>query len=336
MTDTSTSKALVVILNYNGKDDTFTCINSLKKQSAHADILVIDNASKDGLSEEIHTQFPDVIFIKQVVNLGFAGGVNVGVKYAIEHNYKYVALLNNDATADKDWLKNLIAASQKNKSSITTGLMLNESGDYIDSAGEYFSSWGISFPGSRNNPASSSPNSSFVFGATGGGVLYETSLFQNIELFDEKFFLYFEDADISFRSQLAGYTAFYEASAILHHKRGASSDKIPGLTIYHTFKNLPLLFWKNVPTKLLLKIGSRFLLLYTLIFANAIKNGSGWPALKGIFASIWYFWTAALWKRFKIQGNKKVSADYIWSILYHDLPPEQTGMRKFRKIFTGK
>jgi GT2 family glycosyltransferase len=141
-------------------------------------------------------QFPDVIFIKQVVNLGFAGGVNVGVKYAIEHNYKYVALLNNDATADKDWLKNLIAASQKNKSSITTGLMLNESGDYIDSAGEYFSSWGISFPGSRNNPASSSPNSSFVFGATGGGVLYETSLFQNIELFDEKFFLYFEDTAI--------------------------------------------------------------------------------------------------------------------------------------------
>ena len=106
--------------------------------------------------------------------------------------------------------------------------------------------------------------------------------------------------------------------------------------MYQTFKNLPLLFWKNVPTKLLVKVGLRFFILYTLIFGNAIKNGSGWPALKGVFASIYYFWTSALWKRLQIQRSKKVSADYIWSILYHDLPPEQTGMRKFRKIFTGK
>ncbi|OYW85342.1 hypothetical protein B7Z17_02480, partial [Candidatus Saccharibacteria bacterium 32-49-10] len=73
-----------------------------------------------------------------------------------------------------------------------------------------------------------------------------------------------------------------------------------------------------------------------LIFGNAIKNKSLSPALKGFLASIWYFWTSALWQRFDIQRRRKVSADYIWSILYHDLPPEQTGMRKFRRLFTGK
>lgn len=331
------ASVLIVILNWNGLEDTLDCVKSLQKQTyKDFDICIVDNNSKIKPSDDAYLKESGVIFIDNAVNLGFAGGVNVGIKYGIAHNYQYVSLLNNDAIVASDWLEELIKASVKSSSSITTGLILDYKGSEIDSAGEYFSSWGISFPGSRDLSSLEVPDSGYVFGASGGAVLYRTALFKEIGLFDETFFVYFEDADINFRSQLSGNTSYFTNSALVYHKRGATSRKVPGLIIFHTFKNLPLVFWKNVPTKLLLRIGVRLMLLYTLFLGNAIKNGSGSSALKGALISVWYFWTSILWKRFKIQRNKKVTASHIWSILYHDLPPKQTGMRRLRKLFIGK
>jgi GT2 family glycosyltransferase len=336
MKDTSTSNILTVILNYNGKSDTYRCIESIQSQTISADIFVVDNNSNDGLDKEISRIYPDILYSRQEKNLGFAGGVNIGIKYALDHNYEYVCLINNDAIASPNWIQLLYEASVKNKSFITVGTMLDEVGNTIDSCGEMFSSWGVSFPRLRDKNAQHAPDSGFVFGATGGGVLYRTDLFNNIGLFDEKFFLYYEDADISFRSQLRGYTTFYEKNAVLYHKRGASTNKVSGLVTYHTFKNLPLLVWKNTPTSLLFPIGSRFILLYLLISLNAILKGSLIPVTKGVFMSGWVFWTDTVFKRYDVQKNKKVSTQYIQSVIYHDLPPEQTGMRHFRKFFTGK
>lgn len=192
------------------------------------------------------------------------------------------------------------------------------------------------FPRNRGEARNMATKSGYVFGATGGASLYRTSLFKEIGLFDESFFAYYEDVDISFRAQLAGHKVYYTDKAIAYHKQGASSKKIPGFTVYQTFKNIPLLFIKNVPANLLIPIGIRLLLLYVLIFANAVKNGTGWYALKGWLANIWYFWTRAIWLRFNIQRHRKVPVSYIKSILYHDLPPNQTGMRRFRQFFTGK
>lgn len=331
---------LIVVLNWNGIDDTEKCVDSLLSQSyENYKILIVDNGSLDDsavrLNKLAELYSEKLILVSNEQNLGFAGGVNTGICYALKNDFDAVALFNNDAVADKNWLKNL-EKNLINDASIVTGLFLHEDGKTIDSTGDFYSSWGIAFPRKRGVEVSLAPKSDFVFGASGGGSLYKTSLFKQIGLFDETFFAYYEDADISFRAQLAGHKVYYEKSAVAYHKQGATSNKIPGFTVYQTFKNLPLLFWKNVPTKLLLKIGSRFLLLYILIFGNAVKNGSGWAAFKGIVASIGYFWTSALWKRFTIQRSKKVDTSYIWSMLYHDLPPEQTGMRKFRKIFTGK
>lgn len=331
------TSVLIVVLNWNGIDDTEACVESLLTQTyENYKILIVDNASIDNSSERLkklaaaHQEKISVLWNSK--NLGFAGGVNTGIKYAIKHGFEAVALFNNDAIADTNWLKNL-EKNLSNDVSVVTGLLLHADGKTIDSTGDFYSSWGIGFPRNRNTKASEAPESGFVFSASGGASLYKTALFKEIGLFDDKFFAYYEDTDISFRAQLAGHAIYYEKSAVAYHKQGATSSKIPGFTVYQTFKNLPLLFWKNIPTALLIKVGSRFLLLYVLIFANAVKKGSGWPAFKGVLASIWHFWTTALWKRIKIQRNKKVSARHIWSLLYHDLPPEQTGMRKFRDRF---
>lgn len=334
------TSVLIVVLNWNGAKDTNECVESLKVQSfKDFQILVIDNGSKlDDYSKlSFLENTPYLTLIRNEKNLGFAGGVNTGIKYAIKNDYEFVSLFNNDAVADKDWLQNLINGFDENSdTSVVTGLLLHEDGKTIDSTGDYFSIWGMPFPRSRNDETATAPNSSYVFSATGGATLYKTSLFKEIGLFDESFFAYYEDVDVSFRAQLAGHKIYYTNDAIAFHKQGATSKKIPGFTVYQTFKNLPLLYIKNVPASLLIPIGFRLFILYVLFFGNAIKNGSGKYALKGWLASIWYFWTKALWDRFYIQAHKTVPTSYIKSLLWYDLPPDQTGMRKLRKKLIGK
>lgn len=331
---------LIVVLNWNGIDDTEACVASLLKQSyKNFEILVVDNGSKDDSVtrlQALQAAHKDKLrLLVNSKNLGFAGGVNTGISYALVHNYDAVALFNNDATADPLWLESL-EKELSDEYSVTTGLLLHEDGKTIDSTGDFYSTWGIGFPRGRDTATENAVESGPVFSGSGGSSLYKTSLFKEIGLFDETFFAYYEDTDISFRAQLAGHTIYYTKDAVAYHKQGATSSKVPGFTVYQTFKNLPLLFWKNIPFKLLLAVGLRFLLLYTLIFLSAVKKGSGWPALKGVFASIGLFWTHALWQRITIQKSKKITAKQLWVLLYHDLPPEQTGMRKFRSLFTGK
>jgi GT2 family glycosyltransferase len=327
----------IIVLNWNGIDDTEKCIDSLLNQSySDYSIIVIDNGSKDTSLEKLKKIEAEgkIILIAQPKNTGFAGGVNIGIKHALENNFDAVALFNNDAVADERWLEELV--KHLNKASAVTSLLLSEDGKKIDSTEESYTIWGMPFPKNRGELSTHAPDSRFIFGATGGATLYKTSLFKEIGIFDESFFAYYEDVDVSFRAQLAGHKIYYAKDAIAYHRQGATSKKIPGFTVYQTFKNIPLLYTKDVPTGLLVLVGIRLFLLYWLIFGNAIKNGSGKYALKGWLASIWFFWTKSLWDRFYIQSHKTVPTSYIKSLLWYDLPPEQTGLRKLRKKFSGK
>jgi GT2 family glycosyltransferase len=325
--------ALIVVLNWNGMADTKRCVESLRAQTySNFEIMIVDNGSTepgtDTALKGLEANGDKLRVIRNQKNTGFAGGVNAGIRYAIDAGFKYVALLNPDATAASNWLENLIAASKKQGSALTTSLLLHEDGETIDSTGDWYTTWGLPFPRARNEAASKAPDSGAVFGGSGGATLYTTSLFEQIGLFDETFFAYYEDVDISFRAQLAGYTAYFERSAIAYHKRGASSSKIPGFTVTQTMKNLPLLYVKNVPAALLLPIGVRFWLAYTLILGHAILSRNARAAVKGYLQGVWLFWTHGLPARRNIQRNSKISTKELMKILWHDLPPDQTGLRK--------
>lgn len=333
------NRVAIVVLNWNGIEDTLLCLESLLAQSyEHFQIVVIDNGSVDNskeLLEKYRTDHNNINVIYNPINFGFAGGVNTGIEWALNDNFDYVALFNNDAIADKDWLKSLVKSLVPKEIGIATGLLLHQDGQTIDSSGDWLSSWGLAFPRSRGDSVSQAPKEGFVFGATGGASLYKAELLRDIGLFDNDFFAYYEDADVSFRAQLAGWKVFYTPSAVAYHKQGATSNKIPGFTTYQTFKNLPLLFLKNVPTGLLFPIGIRFYFAYWLILLNAIAKGNGISAIEGTCKSF-VLGFKALSTRMSIQRNKRVSDAYIKSILWNDLPPDQTGVRKLRRIFTGK
>lgn len=332
----------IVVLNWNSADDTIECIDSLLSQSDNIpDIILVDNYSSDDSIERLQSyknKHPNSIhFIKNSVNSGYSGGNNVGFQYALGSGYKYIGTLNPDAVADKNWTAPLIKELENDPTiGIATGILARSDKKTLDSTGDFYTTWGIPSPRGRNQPIANAPTEpEFVFGSTGGGFIARRESLRNIGLFDEKFFMYFEDVDLSFRMQLAGYKILYTPNAIAYHKISASTNKVPGLAITQTFKNLPMLFTKNVPIGLWWKIYPRFILAYSLILGNAIVNGRGVPAMTGWLKS-WTLLSHMFMERKRIQSSRKVDTNYISSIILHDIPVEQTGLRKFRKIFTGK
>lgn len=331
------SSVAVVIPNFNGASYLSLAIESLLHQTYPVTIIVVENGSSDSSLDVIKSYGNTLISLVNNTNLGFAGGVNTGIRHALKHNYDAIALFNNDAIADKTWLEELVKAMDAHPDTgIVTGRIQLGDGRLLDSTGEFYTIWGLPYPRGRNLPINTHVKEEYVFGASGGASLYRSILLKEIGLFDESFFAYYEDTDISFRAQLAGWKVLYTPNAIVNHRQGETSKKmVRGFAVYQTFKNLPTLFLKNTPNRLFFQIGIRFYTAYLLIFANAVAHGNGWMASKGLLQGVANL-PHAIRQRRHIQRTKKVTPHYIDSIIIHDLPPDQTGIRKMRRIFLRK
>jgi GT2 family glycosyltransferase len=233
--------------------------------------------------------------------------------------------------ADKAWLKNLVDELEQNQEvGIATCKLTDSKKELLDSTGDLYTTWGLPFPRGRGEPVSDKYDAlTDVFGASGGASLYRVSMFNEIGLFDEAFFAYYEDVDISFRAQLAGWKVKYVPAALAYHQIGATSGKIKGFTTYQTLKNLPIIVRKNVPLQLLPTVLPRFWLAYTAFFWRAVARGQIWPAFKGWFVAF-ILLPKNFIQRYPIQKNRKVPVDYIRSILTYDLPPNAYKLRNLR------
>ena len=323
---------VVVVPNWNGADRIRACLDSLRAQTLKPEIVVVDNGSADDSVEVIEKNYQGVHLIRHSHNKGFAGGVNAGIRYAMEQDADYVALLNNDAVADKDWLKNLVSFLDKNpQAGIATSKICDSDKTHLDSTGDLYTIWGLPFPRGRGEEYTTKyDKDTWVFGASGGASLYRTKMLEEIGLFDEDFFAYYEDVDISFRAQLAGWKVGYEPKAVVFHEIGATSATIKGFTAYQTLKNLPLLLWKNVPWPLMRRIWPRLVIAYLGIATRVLLRGQFGPFFKGTIIGT-VLWPKKLIERRRIQKARKVSVDYINSIITHDLPPNARNLRTIRR-----
>lgn len=338
MTSKSIEKIAVVIPNINGEEYLRNAIDSLLNQTLKHTLIVVENASTDSSADILASYGTKLITITNPVNKGFAGGVNTGISYALEHGFDAIALFNNDAVASHNWLESLATTlkSHSDVGIVTGQLQLVDKGTF-DSTGEMYTIWGLPFPRGRERSIKNSHYTSpeYIFGATGGASLFRSSMLREIGLFDEAYFAYYEDTDISFRAQHAGWKIMYEPAAIATHIQGATSKKLPGFTVYQTFKNLPILFYKNIPSRLFFSMLPRFTLAYTLILLNAVFHRNAKSALRGFKDTILLF-PSTLQKRRHIQRTSQITAKHLRSLMIPDLPPDQTGIRKLRKFFTGK
>ncbi len=157
-------------------------------------------------------------------------------------------------------------------------------------------------------------------------------MFREIGLFDEDFFAYYEDGDISFRAQLSGWRVKYVPNATACHLQGATSSKVKDFTTYHTIKNLPWLMWKNVPRGLLLTVWPRLTLAHLSFCMSALARGQVVAVLKGL-AVMAIKMPKKLGERRHIQRNKKVTDDYIASMMTWELPPNANRLRKLRGTY---
>lgn len=329
--ETAAPRVCVIVLNWNGADDSLKCIDSLKNQSEKHIIIAVDNGSTDDFVARLQKEHPDVILLQNKRNLGFAGGVNTGLRYAIEKNFSFAALLNNDALPGKTWLEALVK-EMKDGVGIVTGKLLRINGT-IDSTGECYTSWGLAYPRGRDEADTNQYDQiEEVFGASGGASLYRIEMLKQIDLFDEDFFLYYEDVDVSFRAQLAGWKVMYTPNAIAHHKIGASSDKLPGITTYQTAKNLPWLLWKNVPWRFIPVILPRFFVAHLIMILSATSKCKFIPVTKGLFMAFWLF-PKKLIARHRIQQARKADNDHIRNLIIWDLPPSAAKLRRLRSVF---
>jgi GT2 family glycosyltransferase len=330
----SMNNVAVVIPNWNGVDSVGACLDSLLAQSLKPLIIVVENGSTDGSLEFLRKEYSDIQIVVNQQNLGFAGGVNTGIRHALDQGAEYVALLNNDATVDKEWLKQLITTIRANDHiGIVTSKIMSADESHLDSTGECYTTWGLTYPRGRDEVVNKIYDTqTTIFAASGGASIYRTKMLRQIGLFDNDFFAYYEDVDISFRAQLADWKVIYEPKALVYHQIGATSSKLKGFTTYQTIKNLPWLLVKNVPRQYLGIILPRFLLAHTLFVGRAILRGHGLYALRGLLVCLEKL-PQKLRERKQIQHNKPITNEYIWQLMTHDLPPNAHNLRKLRSMY---
>ena len=249
-------KATVVIPNLNGAGWLKDSIESIWAQTMQdLELIVVDNGSTDeslAIAQSYQGR-PGYTFIQNDTNTGFSHAVNQGIRAA---KGEYVALFNNDAFAEPDWLENLIAAAEQDgRIFAVSSLMIRHfERELADDAGDYVTLLGFACKRGDGMKASRYQKPGRVFSACGGAALYRKSILDEIGLFDETFFAYYEDVDISWRANSLGYKNVYCPTARCYHICGATT----GAVRYNPFKSIQsgrnsiLLPYKNMPILMLL------------------------------------------------------------------------------------
>jgi GT2 family glycosyltransferase len=314
-----TPHVTVVVPNWNGKKFLKPCLNSLREQSfADFEVLVVDNGSTDGSTTLITRDFPEVRLLALGENRGFSAAVNAGIGAS---RSRYVALLNNDTEAHRHWLRTLVEAAEG--ASPEVGLFASKMLDFhdrrlLDGAGDALRRSGLPYRlGHGELDRGQYDAEAPVFGACAAAALYRREVFEEIGLFDEDFFAYCEDGDLSFRAQLAGYRCLYVPGAIVYHVGSASTGgkRSPTATRLGTRNGLSLLV-KNLPAPLVPGF-LPFVVAGQLsrLFVIAASSPRALPAhLEGLAGALRLL-PGMLQKRRGIQARRRVPDGYLRRLL---------------------
>lgn len=256
-------KVGVIILNYKVKDQVIQCVMSVKRSSyKKLDIIVVDNDSADGLELEMK-KVPGVTFIETGVNAGYTGGNNIGIKRALENGNDYIFILNPDTTIESNTMKSLCDFATNKGAGVVGPKVLFSGTNKIWYAGGSFDSLNVIGSHRGVNEEDHGQFDKYIETdyVTGAALFVDSEIFQKVGLFDEKFFLYYEDADFCFRAKQAGFLVMYYPQAVVYHKNAQSAGLGSKLQDYYITRNRMLYASKFLPLR------TRFALL-----REAIRN----------------------------------------------------------------
>ncbi len=278
-----TAKVSFIVVNWNGKKTVTDCLDSILSQTyPNREIIFVDNFSSDGSLGLVKEKYKIDKLIALQRNYGYAEANNIGFKHA---RGEYIALVNNDAILSPDWLKNAVLVFQKgdykNVGSVATKNIDYYQRHLIDTAGaEYLgfgAGWDYKYLPVESEEAKQRKE---VFGACATAALYKKRILDKVGLFDPKYFIYFEDTDLSFRLRLFGYTCVYEPEAVCYHYGGNKRDKNSKYYIEFGRRNIEFLFFKNMQGYLFFKYFLGHCAYECVLFLYFLSVGKGIPFLK--------------------------------------------------------
>src|SRR3989338_2158616 len=240
----------IVTINFNGSEDTIKLLRSLEEQADRDfEIIVVDNASEEADFANLQTtcgqstsqvDYPQVKIVRNSENLGFSGGNNVGIRQVLKNASDWVVFLNNDTWVERDFIERLRAVL--GVKSEVVGLPLIESGR-VAYTGRI--EW---LKPTLKHAYQLTSLPAYQLYAIGGAMAVHKDVFEKIGFLDEKYFLYFEDADFSVRARKAGFEISIAENLNVHHHVSSSTKKLgsPLLMRYH-YRNALYFNLKNGP-----------------------------------------------------------------------------------------
>ena len=223
-------KVFIIVLNWNGWQDTLECLASLTNLNyPNYEIIVVDNNSENGSEEKIRTAFPDLTLLQSGANLGFAGGNNVGLSYALGRNFDFVWLLNNDTVVEPDALSELLKRAQTEPKVDMCGstLVYYHNRDMIQAyGGGTYNKWlGLSkklgHGRLRSEPVSAAEVERKLDYIEASSLLVSRRFLETVGLMNESYFLYYEEIDWVTRAGGA-FRLGYTKNSVVYHKEGSS------------------------------------------------------------------------------------------------------------------
>lgn len=264
-------KILIILLNWNGRDDTLACLESVRKiDYKNFEVVVVDNGSIDDSVKVIRETFPEVTVLETGENLGFAGGNNVGIRHALEKGADYLFLLNNDTVVDPQILGRFMDATAH----------IGQEGILGAKIYYYLEPEKIWYAGAKWNRENScflhvgqdcmDDGKSFntiseTDYACGCALFVSARLLHRIGLLDEEYFLTFEETDLCYRAKKLGWKSYFVPEAKVWHKvstsfGGAGSPMVS----YYLTRNKLLWAIKNLSL-------SERLIIYRMIFKELLR-----------------------------------------------------------------
>ncbi len=256
-------KIAIIILNWNGKQDTLSCLASLQHVDyPNAEIIVVDNGSSDGSADAIRAHFPTATILENTENLGFAEGNNIGIRYALQTDAELILLLNNDTEVDPSLLDAFATCFENHPEAGILGakICLFNQRDTLDHWG---GNWNLKkgkfdFIGLRLKDQSSQDPFPIDY-VCGAALIARRAVFETAGLLDPRFFLIWEESDFCFRARRAGFQTLSSPDAKIYHKVSASFVGKPHST-YFWWRNRLLWIERNCTTTQRLSLYLRVLL----------------------------------------------------------------------------
>ncbi|MFZ5876669.1 MAG: glycosyltransferase family 2 protein [Nitrospirota bacterium] len=308
---------VIIVLNWNGRDDTVACVESVRGlRYRKANVLIVDNGSTDDSVATFSRRFPDIRCIQTGENLGFAEGNNVGMRAALAEGADYVFLLNNDATIEPDALDRLVDAAESHPDVGIVGPKIYYAaepkriwyaGGTISPLGRLgHEGWNRIDDGQWDTPR----ETGYV---TGCAFLVKRAVLEKAGLFAPEYFLLFEEADLCVRGRREGFRSWVEPRATVYHKVSASFGGFSPRYYYYFLRNY-LLFQRRhvIPVKgWAARLAIAFYVVRVFAYLTLTPHRGGWRNLAAAWEGVGDYLRGRWFER---GVHRRLGEDAAWRV----------------------